>query len=307
MVIIELKIFIWSRNMINLYEYGNIYPDLVWDIWQFFADYSIKSLFIESLEQRGFNPDVAPKCVLDFCTNFTKKYQELGERGGMIQPRTVTQICEKLCESGVLARIGVSGFNNFFDTTNFYQSGLLSPMDAIIKNKELLSRRWNNSVYGFPYIYESNKENVRPIWVKIKGKPQNGTCFNSVSGIITAKHCIKKCDEIKIEGVSADVLKSAKIFESSDIDLVLIKPQGDYHWNNKFMINDGAILDEVMVMGYPNHCGFADRFLTATTGAIAAIGQPYLVKYKLMLLTGKIKGVDILPTDKSGGFWSVLS
>jgi S1-C subfamily serine protease len=273
----------------RLDEYGKKYPDLVWDIWQFFADNDIKSSMINDWELRGFNPDFAPKCVMDFVVKFGSFYNELDTRGGGLQPRTVAKICKKLQSIGILREITVSGLNNFDNILDFYQSGLAGPKSEIAKNRDFLSRQWNNLVYGFSYIYESNKVNVRPIWVRKNGTLANGTCFNSVHGIVTALHCIKDCEEIQIEGLSSKVLKSALIFGMEDIDLVLIKPQSDYNWMNKFTISDGEILDEVMVMGYPNHCGF-DRFLTATTGAIAAIEQSYLVKYNLMLLTGKIKG-----------------
>ena len=277
--------------MTRLDEYGKKYPDLIWNIWLFFADRSIKSSYIKILEQRGWNPDFAPKCSLDFSIKFGKEYEEISSRGNgiMLQPKTVSKICDKLCEKGVMSKIIVGSLNTQDGEMNFYEVLLQKSISEYLKDKEMLSRHLNNLVYGFPYIYESNKNNVRPIWVKKNNRMSNGSCFNIAIGIVTAMHCIKDCDEIKIEGVNSDMLKTAKIFGMDGIDLVLIQPQNDYQWKDKFLINDGEILDEIMVMGYPNHSGF-DRFLTATTGAIAAIEQSYLTKYKLMLLTGKIKG-----------------
>lgn len=291
--------------MTRLDEYGMKYPDLVWDIFMFFADRSIKSSFIKTLESRGYSPDYAPKCSSDFSFMFgqkERKYYEISPRGEgvMIQPRTISRICDRLCQNGSMSKMLVGGFNGHDGDTNFYEVLLQRPKDEIIIDKDLISRHLNNVVYGFPYIYESNKENVRPIWVKKDGRLGNGTCFNSALGIVTALHCIKDCDEIQIDGLNSEMLRSATIFGMEDIDLVLIRPQSDYYWNNKFLVNRGEVLDEIMVMGYPNHCGF-DRFLTATTGAIAAIEKPYLAKYELMLLTGKIKGGNsggpVLDTD----------
>lgn len=280
---------LYGGIMTRFNEYGLKYPYLGWDIWQFFADYEIKSILIKDLEQKGFNPSYAPKCILDFCSSFKDKYYEIDTQGVPIQPRTVVKVCEKLCENGILRKVTPSGFNNFDNTGNFYDSGLRGTKDEISKNKELFSRSWNNLIYGFPYIYESNKDNVRPIWVIKDGHVYNGTCFNSSYGIITAKHCIDRCDKIQIDQISSEVLKSAKLFECDGVDLVCIMPSNDI-WRSKFVISDGNVLDDIMVMGYPNHCGF-DRFLTATTGSIAAIEQSYLTpNYKLMLLTGKIKG-----------------
>jgi hypothetical protein len=276
--------------MIRLDAYGKKYPELVWDIWMFFADSSTKSMFIKTLERSGWGPNIAPKCALDFSNSFGKKYSDIGDRDGvMIQPRTVSKICDKLCEHGSMSKIITGNFNGYDGDMNFYWTLLHKPKEELEKGKEFLSRHLNNLVYGFPYIYESNKENVRPIWVKMNGRLGNGTCFNSNHGIITAKHCIDSCDEIQIDGVGAIILRSARIYGLDELDLVLIQPKSDYRWDDKFMIGHGAVLDEIMVMGYPNHSGF-DRFLTATTGAIAAIERSYLVKYDLMLLTGNVKG-----------------
>ncbi|MCM1129473.1 MAG: serine protease [Alistipes senegalensis] len=275
--------------MTRLDEYGKTYPDLVWDIWLFFELHNpIKSLFINELKKNRWNPDFAPKCTLDCSKHLKNKYKEIGTTDA-IQPRTISKICDRLCENNLMSKVKIGSLNGFDEHVNFYQTMLKKPKSEIIGDKELLSRYLNNLVYGFPYIYENNKKNVRPIWVKKNGQLSNGTCFNSILGIVTAKHCIDDCDEIQIDSIDADVLKSAKIFGSEEIDLVLIQPQSDYRWSNKFITADGAVLDEIMVMGYPNHSGF-DRFLTATTGEIAAIEKPYLAKYNLMLLTGKIKG-----------------
>jgi len=271
-------------------DYGKTYPDLAWVIWEFFSDHTIKNMLINDWECRGFNPDYAPKCVADFLHKFDKQYTEIdGQRGVGIQPRTIAKICDKLCEHGILRAVAVSGINNFDNIMNFYESGLAGSRDEIFKQKNILSRRMNNLIYGFAYIYESNRVNVRPIWVKKDGALSNGTCFNSAYGIVTAMHCLEGCSEIQIEGIEADVLKSAKIYGKDKIDLVLIIPQCDYQWNDKFMPDNCEVLDEIMVMGYPNHSGF-DRFLTTTVGSVAAIEQSYLVEYKQMLLTGKIKG-----------------
>lgn len=71
--------------------------------------------------------------------------------------------------------------------------------------------------------------------------------------------------------------------------MLIIPSKEDYNFNDFVEIGTGEIIDEIMVMGYPNHAGF-NNFLTATTGQIAGIEKSYLCKYESMLLTGKIKG-----------------
>ena len=266
-------------------EYGTKYPELVWDIWQFFLDKSIKSTFAKTLERSGWNPDFAPKCALDFSIHFKDKYSD-GK--ALFSTKMVAMISNILCENNIMTKVFIGGLNGDEENTSFYQAFQKISKGKHI-DKELLSRQLNNLVYGFPYIYKTNKEYVRPIWVKQNNKLNNGTCFNSVHGIITAKHCIINCEELKIEGINADALKSATILGAEDIDLILIKLQDNYHWKDKFHISTGAVLDDIMVMGYPNLCGF-ERFLTATTGAIAAIERSFLRKYEIMLLTGKLQG-----------------
>ena len=46
-------------GIMKLDEYGKKYPDLLWDIWSFFADRSIKCSMIKDWEHRCFNPEHA--------------------------------------------------------------------------------------------------------------------------------------------------------------------------------------------------------------------------------------------------------
>ncbi len=264
--------------MVNLSKYGKKYPYLIWDIWHFFADVSIKSMLAERLENQGVHPDLYFKCSMDFSEKYKNTYHEISERdgNGLIQPRTISKICDILCKNGMMSKVLIGGFNGFDGDTKFYKASSQKTKGSILGDKEFFARYLNNIVYGFPYIYESNTKNVRPVWVKKEDQIYNGTCFDTVVGIVTAKHCIDNCDEIQIDGIRAEILKSARVLASDSIDLMVIQQQNSYNWGDKFSMGDGEILDEIMVMGYPNHCGF-DRFLTATTGAIAAIEESYLI------------------------------
>ena len=149
----------------------------------------------------------------------------------------------------------------------------------------------NNIVYGFKYIYETNKKNVLPLYVYSKKdrKHQIGSCFKTMAGIITAKHCIENQDYIQIDGIKAKDMNKAQILINENLDLALFKLENNNVTDSYLRTGEGNLLDEIMVMGYPNHAGFS-TFLTATTGQIAAIEKSYLCNHKLMLLTGKIKG-----------------
>jgi len=271
-------------------EYGKRYPELCYDILCFFTDKSKKSMLAGVLKKSGWKEETNIKCASDFATHYKDKYKIIDPHHKdeiMIQPKHVAKICDLLVENGSLEPVKVGNMNDYGRAMSFYTSSL--DLGKLHSMKEMLVKRLNCFVYGFPYIYESNKVNVRPIIVKQGDDFSNGTCFNTVQGIVTARHCLDKCDAIQIEGIKAATLKSARIYGLDGIDLTLIVPQSDYKWIDKFMTTKGDVLDDVLVMGYPKHCGF-NALLTATTGAIAAIGQTHLEKYELMLLTGKIKG-----------------
>jgi hypothetical protein len=137
-------------------------------------------------------------------------------------------------------------------------------------------------VYWFSYIYEINKKNILPIFVCKDDKQYTWTCFKSVCGIITAKHCIENFDRVCISGIDN------KILTKENLDLVCIQLE-DYDWQNCLMIDeDIRVLDDIMVMWYPTHWWF-DNFVTATIGSVSAIEESYLYKHNLMLLTSKIK------------------
>jgi hypothetical protein len=258
---------------------------LVYDIWVFYSDKTIHGIHTKTLERNGINIKVfEPKCTYDFLNAFSQTYKEL-DTGYPIQPWRIARICDKLCEHRFLRKFETPGFNNSDYESNFYygygkQEGT---------NKQVLSNIFNSIVYGFRYIYEYNKNNVLPIFVKKGDEQYTGTCFKTVYGIVTAKHCISNCDSIKIGDIDNRIFNDSIILTKDDLDLVVIKPNTEYHWEKCLLTKDGFVLDEVMVMGYPKHCGF-ENFITATMGSVAAIERSYLTKYDLMLLTGKLKG-----------------
>ena len=265
------------------------------DIWNFFHDETIRSMHYDALK-RCMGDGVGAKVTknsLDFSNKFGSKYKDLyDDRGIMIQPRIISKICDILCENNMLSKMHVSGFN-LSHGENFYCGFGKEQIPVNVFNQ----RYFNNIVYGFKYIYEANKINVLPVYVRknitengvVEEKFYTGTCFKSSYGVVTAKHCITNCNAVSIPGIKSAILKEAKIFSQDGVDLVVIVPEL-YDRLDVLKLGSGEVLDSTMSMGYPNHAGFGN-FLTATTGQIAAIEKSYLCPaYELMLLTGKIKG-----------------
>jgi len=270
--------------MSQFYEFGLKYPYLVYDIWDFYCDNKINGMNSDIIKRNGINTEVfQPKCTLDFLNNFSKVYQEL-DSSAPIQPWTIAKICDSLCEYRYLQKFETTGFNNIDKVTNFYYGNANKKVD-----KEVLSNIFNSVVFGFQYIYEHNKSNVLPIYAKKGDNQFIGTCFKTIHGIITAKHCVEKCDNIRIGNFDKESLENSIILSKDNLDLIVIQLKSNYDWKKCLFIEKGIVLDEIMVMGYPSHSGF-DNFVTATKGSIAAIEKSYLTKYDLMLLTSKVKG-----------------
>jgi hypothetical protein len=270
--------------MSQYYEFGLKYPYLVYDIWDFYCNNKISGIHSDIIKRKGINTDVfQPKCTLDFLNSFSNIYKELNS-DVPIQPWTIAKICDKLCDHRYLQKFETAGFNNIDKVTNFYYGNINKKGD-----REILSNIFNSVVFGFQYIYDYNKNNVLPIYVKKGSNQFIGTCFKTIHGIITAKHCIANCDSIKIGNIDKMLLNNSIILSKDDLDLVVIQLKSEYDWKKCLFTEKGFVLDEIMVMGYPSHCGF-NNFVTATKGSIAAIERSYLAKYNLMLLTSKVKG-----------------
>jgi len=267
--------------MKSLDEYGKKFPELVYDLYMFFTNREIKSRSI--IPSQGRNAHLNYKCPLDFCNYYKDKYYTLESPDCIIQPDTVKKICDILCENRFLNSYRPALINNYNDWLLCYGNDKRKDIP-----KDILVNLLNNITYGFKYIYHKSKELVLPIFVKKDGEQYTGTCFKTINGIITAKHCIENFDAIQIGTLNSILLNDAEIITQSDMDFVVILPkekiQTDYFW-----IEKGEVLDEIMAMGFPQHGGF-ENFVTATTGAIAAIENSYLYKHDFMLLTTRLKG-----------------
>lgn len=245
----------------DLSKYGIEYPELCVDIVNYFRNDQIHSMLYEQIKLRlgdGLAAKTA-KSTLDFAQYYKTKYKELNGQDVMLQPKTISKICNRLCNIGVLSRIHITGFNTLFGDEYYYEMPHNIP--NTIANQKFLNYR----VYGFKYIYESYKNNVLPINVYNKESKihQTGTCFKTNIGIVTAAyHCLENQDYAQIPNISADILNKSQILTSPEIDLLLIiPPREDYNFDDYIEVGIGEIIDEIMVMGYPNHAGF-EKFLT---------------------------------------------
>lgn len=153
----------------DLSKYGIAYPELSVDIVNYFRNNEIHSRFYEQIKQHlgdGLAAKTA-KNTLDFADHYKNKYKELDRQDVMLQPKTISKICNKLCDIGILTRIQIAGFNTLSGDEYYYE------MPTSIKNTIAIQKYLNNRVYGFKYIYESFKNNVLPIYVYNKADKNN--------------------------------------------------------------------------------------------------------------------------------------
>ncbi|MBR6838903.1 MAG: trypsin-like peptidase domain-containing protein [Alphaproteobacteria bacterium] len=262
------------------------YPNLCIDIWNFFHDDSVQSVYHDIMIKRigdGLLSKTA-KTPLDFIN--THQYKNLTEEYPL-QPNIVNAICKQLCVYNMLDSINIHGINLLGSEGNFYWGAKKDPFP----HNTAIQRYFNSRVGGFKYIYSFNKKVVFPLYVydTKRDKQSTGTCFLCDKGIITAKHCLQNFNYAQISGIDTVLLNNAKIYTNNNIDLVLITIEDNSLLQDGLWFGNADILDETLSMGYPKHAGL-NNFLTATTGQVAAIERSYIYKHDLMLLTGKIKG-----------------
>ncbi|MCR5602494.1 MAG: serine protease [Lachnospiraceae bacterium] len=269
--------------MVYYNDYDLKYPDLILEILEYF-DF-----------QNSDAGEVKDKSVLKFSEQF-KEGNTL-----IYQPTVVNRICKRLCDCGQLECIRSLGGMGLYDNYLF----IVRDRAFFEREKSRLKYYYNSMVYGFEYIYRMYKDIVIPlVWDKGNGDYAAGTGFKFLDGVVTAKHCLTDVTNLQIKGYKASELEGKPIYisENKYVDLAFI------HTGRIaepiIYSDDGEIMQEVLVMGYPKIPTFTD-FLTAekatisgkassritpTRGRIAAYGYEYLANIDAMLITARIRG-----------------
>ena len=263
-------------------NYGMKFPDVIIKIMEYF-------------DISNNVPDtISEKSVFKFC----QYYMQDGK--WLYEPQIISLICKRLHALNYLTRQNQRDDTGIRDNYLFVQQ-----KPGILGNKEKWQYFFNSNVYGFTYIYELFKEIVVPlVWKKESGDYSVGTGFKYENGIVTAKHCIEDVNNLSIKGYKAEELEGKKIYISSNdgVDIAFIETGKTDHPH--FFNEDGQVMQEVIVMGYPKIPAFTDFLtvekatisskatvrLTPTRGEIAAFGYEYLSGVEAMLITARIRG-----------------
>ncbi len=163
----------------------------------------------------------------------------------------------------------------------------------------------NYAVYGFPVIYKELWPAVLPIVrTNDSGRADVGSSYLAGSNlVVTAKHCLVGAKSLSIGGVSAEAFRSAKVVVHNNeaLDLAAIWfPVPVLPRITPIGLSEGDILDEVLVMGYPNVPGFTEFIaaekaavsarITVSRGAITAKAYDMFAKAELLLITARVRG-----------------
>ena len=266
-----------------------------------FDDYDKKypNPIIEILDYFKIGSGAGEKSIYKFCELHGNK-----TNGGVLwkyQPEVVSRICQQLCKKNKLSTLRSGSSLGFNDNYGF----VIRDQQYWEQNYVKLRHYYNSLVYGFEYIYDFYKELVIPlVWEKCNGDYSAGSGFKFCGGIVTARHCIEDPMHLSIKGFSAAELGKSKIYISDNPNLDIVFIDVGRADSLDVFFDDGKVLQDVLVMGYPKIPAFTD-FLTAekgsisskaesrltpTKGAVAAFGNNFLSKAELMLITAKIRG-----------------
>ena len=159
-------------------------------------------------------------------------------------------------------------------------------------------------VFGFPVIYEELRHSVIPIIHSSSAGNQIGSSFlRTRHTLLTAAHCIDGAEILSIRGISADQFNQARvvIHKNRTLDLAAIKFTGPILPDVKEIeFGMGSVLDEVLVLGYPNVPGFTELLaaekaavsarISVVSGSIASSATEIFAKTSLFLITARVRG-----------------
>lgn len=273
----------------NFYQLGLQYSDLVLKIIDYFS--------VNSLAGKDVAREIKDRTVLHFLESNYRNPDKKGEF--LIQPSVINEICDILVSKNCMSKLrsdgGLGIGNNYICT----------PPATFSTDSMQYQNYYNSMIFGFEYIYEKYKDIVVPIvWDKGEGDYAAATGFKYLSGIVTAKHCITDIKNLMIKGFKADQLNGNPIYvhKSEGVDVAYIETGRIL--NTAIYFEEGRVLQDVLVMGYPKIPAFtdlitaekasiaakADTRQTTTKGSIASFGHQYLMNCDMMLITAKISG-----------------
>lgn len=283
-----------SQNLKQVAEYREVHPEIVIEILEFFDGSNMR----QARHPAGHGT-VVPRTVREFLEHLRKKQPDPSSKPHP-QPEPINTICRRMEELGWLSSAGQSTGLNIGGVENAYVGTRPTGYD-----RDALNKHASNIIYGWACIYDTYRPAVIPVLHEAAdGASSIGTAF--VTGphtVVTAAHCIVGAKTVAVRGVAPLQLQRASVYVSANdaVDLAVLR-LGDPVFADCFPISlgHGNVLDDVMVLGYPNVPGFhptlaaekatiSSRF-TAVRGAVASSAEEIFTRSPLFLITARVRG-----------------
>jgi serine protease Do len=228
------------------------------------------------------NGGIRPFTVSDFCRLKEKK-----------EVFKILNICQKFVSEGLLIHCGISkedpiaghSYYNFEFNQDQADYGAYDFM-----------------VEGFLSIKNYFSNSVKPIVLDKNDSPDIGTGFVIADNmLVTALHCISNMKNVRVIGSDNKPIKPESIIISEnpekDIAIIITKDNA-FNGLNHFKVTEGAVLSEVLTIGYPPISGFeAVQFsevvtvnLKSSLGNVVGRDRSYLDKQDYLLINARVKG-----------------
>lgn len=247
------------------------------------------------------------------------------------------RICEKMADDAILMRIKSNPIMNI--ASEYLSVHSVNFDDPQAFNDELEYGKYDFKYRGFTYTYNCFKESVAPIvGVNKNGDDDIGTAYYiGDNRFATAGHCVTELDSFKLLKPDKTPYKLKEVWFApnqniDDYDLAILVAEEEPVCRSLWL-GDPAVLDEVLVMGYPPVPGL-NTVLTAETASVATydkiqckavVGQDvaeastYFNQLDYFLINARVKGgnsggpvinnvgrvigtVVQIPFDSEGGF-----
>lgn len=251
------------------------------EIMHFFWD-------VYSFDDQG---NQVPKTLTDFldeCTcDHDKQYPDLGLE--------IRRFCHKLIAEGLLFSVGFNSDQRLPYSEKFLSYFFSRPMAAygsyefVAFGPSKIREYFSNSVVKL-IITEGEKEHV-------------GTGFLMHDGmLVTAAHCVEKGANIRIEGwdpakapllriaVFGEYVSKPFVAERGKVDVAILEFATDTFANvPKFQLWQESVLDDILVMGYPQLSGFQSG-LIASKGEVISKELSTARNQPLIIFSASVKG-----------------
>lgn len=233
-----------------------------------------------------------------------EKYETGGENCNWTMAQEYYRICEKMCDDLLLVNVQP---NRTMCLGNHY----IGVDNKLSDEPEAIEKLLEYGAYDFKYrgfVYTRNffTNSVLPIdGIKQNGDGDIGTAFYiGDNRFVTAAHCVKDMRAFNILKPDGNVVELNEVWFAKDqdvdaYDLAVLTVNGQMDMP-AFILSEPAVLDDVLVMGYPPISGFnaiqtsetatVGAYQKSSTGQIVGADRPYMLPLDFFLINARVKG-----------------